>query len=105
MKKKCLSCGVQFALSGSGKRQKYCPKCARRGMVPGRGLPGSKLLKTKAAKIASEAELGSFALAQIRAQKSPVSFTTPQGDRVRICLSDCEDRKGGRSIGGSTSRS
>ena len=47
MKKKCLSCGAQFALSGSGKRQKYCPKCARRGMVPGRGLPGSKLLKTK----------------------------------------------------------
>src|SRR6185437_6150495 len=30
MKKRCLSCGVQFTLSGSGKRQKYCPKCARR---------------------------------------------------------------------------
>ena len=33
IKKKCLSCGVQFALSGSGKRQKYCSKCARRGRM------------------------------------------------------------------------
>ena len=95
MKKKCLSCGAQFALSGSGKRQKYCPKCAKRGMMRGRGLPGTKILKTKAAKIASDAELGSFVLAQIRTQKSqPVSFTAPEGDRVRICLSGREDRKG-----------
>ena len=46
MKKKCLSCGAKFALSGSGKRQKYCPKCARRGDGRGRGSPASKPLKT-----------------------------------------------------------
>ena len=49
MKKKCLSCGAQFALSGSGKRQKYCSKCARRGDGRVRGLPGSNPLKTKPA--------------------------------------------------------
>jgi hypothetical protein len=49
MKKRCLSCGVQFTLSGSGKRQKYCSKCARRGDGRGRGLPASKPLKTKGA--------------------------------------------------------
>jgi hypothetical protein len=49
MKKRCLSCGVQFTLSGSGKRQKYCFKCARRGMGRGRGLAASKTLKTKGA--------------------------------------------------------
>ena len=95
MKKKCLSCGAQFALSGSGKRQKYCSKCARRGMVRSRGLPASKLLKTKAAKTASKADVGSFVLAQIRVQESqPVSFATSEGNRVRICLSGREDRKG-----------
>jgi hypothetical protein len=35
MKKKCLSCGMPFTLSGSGKRQKYCSKCARRGGMVG----------------------------------------------------------------------
>jgi DNA-directed RNA polymerase subunit RPC12/RpoP len=95
VKKRCLSCGVQFALSGSGKRQKYCPKCAKRGMVRGRGLPASKLLKRKGAKLASDADLGSFVVAQIEAAKDqPVSFTTPEGDRVRVYLSGCEDRKG-----------
>jgi len=95
MKKKCLACGVQFALSGSGKRQKYCSKCARRGMVRGRGLRASKLLKTKAGKTASKADLGSFVLAQIRAQESqPVSFATSEGNPVRICLSGRVDRKG-----------
>src|SRR5262249_40529172 len=95
MKKKCHACGVQFALSGSGKRQKYCSKCARRGMVRGRGLRASKLLKTKAGKTASKADLGSFVLAQIRAQESqPVSFPTSEGNPVRICLSGRVDRKG-----------
>ena len=49
MRKKCLSCGRQFALSGSGKRQKYCPRCARRGDGRARGLLASKQLKTKGA--------------------------------------------------------
>lgn len=47
MKKKCLSCGRSFILSGSGKPQKYCSECARRGTVRGRGLPASKSLKTR----------------------------------------------------------
>src|SRR5262249_12454655 len=95
MKKKCLSCGVQFALSGSGKRQKYCAKCARRGVVRGYGLPASKSLKTKTGKIAPRVDLGPFVLAQIRDQKGqPVTFTTPEGARARIWLSGREDRKG-----------
>ena len=50
---------------------------------------------TKAAKIGSEADLGSFVLAQIRDQKRElVSFTTPEGNRLRICSSGCVDRKG-----------
>jgi hypothetical protein len=53
------------------------------------------LLKTKAAKTASEADLGSFVLAQIRPQESqPAGFATSKGNRVRICLSGREDRKG-----------
>jgi hypothetical protein len=87
MKKKCLSCGRSFILSGSGKPQKYCSECARRGTVRGRGLPASKSLKTKAAKSASGIDLGSFVLAQIKAQQTrAVSFTTPEDDRVRIFL-------------------
>jgi len=95
MRKKCLSCGGQFALSGSGKRQKYCSNCARRGEGRGRGLPGSKPLKTKAAKAASEVDLGCLVLAQIKGQASqPVSFTTREGERVKIWTSDRKNRKG-----------
>ena len=43
MRKKCLSCGAQFSLSGSGKRQKYCPTCARRGDGRVGGLPASNV--------------------------------------------------------------
>ena len=28
MKKRCLACGSEFELSGSGKRQKYCSNCS-----------------------------------------------------------------------------
>ena len=34
MKKRCLACGSSFELSGSGKRQKYCPNCSQRGNRP-----------------------------------------------------------------------
>jgi hypothetical protein len=52
-------------------------------------------LKTKAAKTASEIDRGSFILAKIQCQASqPVSFTTSDGDRVRIWTSDRKDRKG-----------
>ena len=49
MKKKCLSCGAQFSLSGSGKRQKYCPGCSKQGIGKVWGLSASKSLKTKGA--------------------------------------------------------
>src|SRR5262245_53302851 len=80
MKKKCLSCGVQFALSGSGKRQKYCSKCARRGTARVRGSSGSNPLKAKAAKTVCE---------QVLAQcdkPNPISFVTPDGRKGRVWL-------------------
>jgi hypothetical protein len=80
MKKKCLSCGAQFALSGSGKRQKYCSKCARRGNGWGRGLPGSNLLKTKPAKTVREQVLAQ------RDKPNPISFGTSDGRKGRVWL-------------------
>ncbi len=88
MKKKCLSCGVQFALSGSGKRQKYCSKCARRGGWSGRGLPASKALKTKGA------EKHFWTSIPLGPNLSPIQFTTPEGDKGRIWVSDRKDREG-----------
>src|SRR5262245_8663959 len=78
MKKKCLSCGVPFALSGSGKRQKYCSKCARRGDGGGRGLPASKPLKTNGA------EKHLWTPIPPRPNGSPIQFTTPEGEKGRI---------------------
>ena len=49
MKKRCLACGSEFELSGSGKRQKYCPNCSQRGIGHICGLPASNPLKLKAA--------------------------------------------------------
>ena len=80
MKKKCLSCGAQFALSGSGKRQKYCSKCARRGDGRVRGLPGSNPLKTKPAKTVREQVLAQ------RDKPNPISFITPDGRKGRVWL-------------------
>jgi hypothetical protein len=88
MKKKCLSCGVQFALSGSGKRQKYCSKCARRGDGRGRGLPASNPLKTNGA------EKHLWTPIPPRQIGSPIQFTTPEGDKGRIWISDRKDRAG-----------
>jgi hypothetical protein len=87
MKKRCLSCGVQFTLSGSGKRQKYCPKCARRGDGRGRGLPASKPLKTNGAEKHFWTPIPHDA-------RSPIHFTTPEGDKGRIWISDRNDRRG-----------
>jgi len=88
MKKKCLSCGAQFALSGSGKLQKYCSKCARRGEGGGRGLPASKALKTKGA------QKHLWTPIPPGPNRSPIQFTTPEGDKGRIWLSDRKDRGG-----------
>ena len=80
MKKKCLSCGAQFALSGFGKRQKYCSKCARRGDGRVRGLPGSNPLKTKPAKTVREQVLAQ------RDKPNPISFIAPDGRRGKVWL-------------------
>jgi hypothetical protein len=78
MKKKCLSCGVQFHLSGSGKRQKYCSNCRKRGMGKGWGLSVSKHLKTKGA------EKHFWTPIPPGPNTSPIEFTTPEGDKGRI---------------------
>lgn len=80
MKKKCLSCGAQFTLSGSGKRQKYCSKCARRGDGRVRGLPNPNRLKTKPAKTVHEQVLPQ------RDKPNPISFITADGRRGRVWL-------------------
>ena len=54
MRKKCSSCGAQFTLSGSGRPQKYCPECRKRGMGHSWGLSASNPLNTKAAKTGFE---------------------------------------------------
>jgi hypothetical protein len=94
MRKKCISCSASFTLSGSGKRQKYCSKCARRGDGQVRGLSGSNLLKTKGAGDGFSApmpppEMGQFIRQSIEAQKgqpNPISFTSPDGHKGRVWL-------------------
>ena len=54
MQKMCLSCGISFSLSGSGRRQKYCQKCATRATGQGRVSRPSNSLKVKAAKTGFE---------------------------------------------------
>jgi hypothetical protein len=67
---------------------KYCSKCARRGDGRSRGLPASKALKTKGA--------GKHSWTPIAPgpNRSPIQFTTPEGDKGRIWLSDRKDREG-----------
>jgi hypothetical protein len=56
--RRCLSCGARYSPSGSGYRQKYCPKCARKGVARNGGFSASNLLKTKAAKSGFEYDWG-----------------------------------------------
>jgi hypothetical protein len=92
MKKKCLSCGAPFTLSGS----RWPRKCSRKGAGHRLGKSVSKSLKTKVGKPGFELDLGSLLLAQIQDQTSqPISFTTPEGDRVKIWTSNHKERKGG----------
>ena len=80
MKKKCLSCGLPFALSGSGKRQRFCSKCARRGIAGVRGFSGSNPLKIRPAKTVREQVLAQ------RHKPNPISFITPDGRKARVWL-------------------
>jgi glycosyltransferase involved in cell wall biosynthesis len=101
MLKKCLSCGAQFTLSGSGKRQKYCQECSRRGDGRVRGLPASNPLKIKGAKSDFQtpiprAYLGRFIREQILVQKdqpNPISFIIPEGINCLVWLGTDDNGK------------
>jgi hypothetical protein len=86
MQKKCSACGNPFQLSGSGRGQKYCPKCSKRGIAQGRGLAASKPLISKGAKSTSRKDLGASVRVQIeaavaRGDSNPIRFTTPDGGK------------------------
>ena len=85
MEKRCLSCGAQFTLSGSGKRQKYCSNCRKRGMGHDWGLSASNPLKAKGA-------WGAFSEGIPPSQSS--HLTTPDGDKAKLWSSARKDRKG-----------
>jgi hypothetical protein len=98
--KRCISCGKSYRLSGSGKRQKYCPQCAKRGVMPLCGLPGSNPLNTLAAKQGSEKGMGAAVRDRIEAQKdmgSPITFLTPDGAMGRVWLA--YDKHGKPKVG------
>jgi hypothetical protein len=104
MQKRCLSCATSFALSESGKRQKYCPKCSKRGIGQLCGLPASNPLNIKGAEKHFSApippDLGAFVRAQIIAQQdqpNPIHFTTPDGIKGRVWLAS--DEQGRKKIG------
>ena len=71
MKKRCCSCGSTFTLSGSGKRQKYCAECAKRGDGRVWGLsgtdPGIAKAKDRGVKFGRKRELTDDRVEEIRA--------------------------------------
>ena len=79
MRKKCLSCGKSFTLSGSGKRQKYCSNCSKQGLGHIRGLTPSKVLKSKVAESRFEEESVRAQIERKSCHPSPISFRTPEG--------------------------
>src|SRR3954452_24543544 len=97
MKKKCLSCAQTFSLSGSGKRQKYCSECAKRGDGRVWGLSASNPLNNKPANRGiSVSDLGACVRAQ-RDDANPIRFTAPDGRRYRAWLAS--DKRGNKIIG------
>jgi hypothetical protein len=86
MRKKCLSCGKSFTLSGSGKRQKYCSNCSKRGLGHIRGLTPSKVLKSKVAESRFEEESVRAQIERKSCHLSPISFRTPEGVWGRVWL-------------------
>ena len=102
MQKKCSACANPFQLSGSGKRQKFCPECRKRGMGQGWGLSASNHLILKGVKSGSRKDLGASVRAQIeaavaRGDLNPISFITPDGVRGRVWLAT--DKNGKKIIG------
>ena len=91
MKKRCCSCGCTFTLSGSGKRQKYCSECAKRGDGRVWGLLASKPLNIKGAENDFSAPIPPSIREQIEAQKdqpNPIPITTIDGRKGRVWLAD-----------------
>ena len=70
MKKRCCSCGSTFNLSGSGKRQKYCPECAKR-------------LNTKGAETPFE-EAWVARLDALKDHEGPTALLGPEGQLWRL---------------------
>ena len=100
MQKKCSACGSPFQLSGSGKRQKFCPECRKRGVGQRRGLSASKALNIKGAGNHFSAPIPPHQWEQIEARKdqpNPISFTTPGGVKCRVWLAS--DAAGNKIIG------
>jgi hypothetical protein len=90
MKKRCLSCGGTFTLSGSGKPQKYCRLCQKRpkrGIAPVLSLPASNPLKSLGAK--QPFEKGWVArLSWLEDYEGPIALLGPDGELWRLWPSD-----------------
>ena len=83
MKKRCCSCGCTFTLSGSGKRQKYCSECAKRGDGRVWGLSGSNPLNIKGAEKPFE-EAWVDRLNGLKDHEGPIALLGPDGQLWRL---------------------
>ena len=103
MQKSVLLAALPFQLSGSGKRQKLCPECSKRGVSAVWGLPASNPLISKGAKSSVFRKgMGASVRAQIlaaveRGDPSPIRFVTPDGVSGRVWLG--HDKNGVPLIG------
>jgi hypothetical protein len=89
MKKKCLGCARTFGLSGSGRPQKYCPKCVKRAIGKGMGIIGLQPIDNKGSVRQQILDHGS--------SPNPASFTTPDACKGRVWLASNDD---GPIVGG-----
>ena len=78
MQKKCLGCARTYTFSGSGKRQRYRPKCAKRSAPKGTGIIALQPIDNKASIRAQILEHGS--------SPNPAQFTAPNGHKGRVWL-------------------
>ena len=83
MKKKCRSCASSFTLSGSGKRQKYCSECAKRGDGRVWGLSGSNPLNIKDSE-KPFAEAWVDRLSRLKDHEGPIALLALDGQLWRL---------------------
>jgi hypothetical protein len=83
MKKRCCSCGSTFNLSGSGKRQKYCSQCAKRGGGRVWGLSSSNPLNIKGAEKPFE-EVWIDRLSGLKDHEGPIALLGPDEQLWRL---------------------